>query len=156
MKKLTYLFLVLALTISCEEDIDDNTPAFQSVIDGEFFGADEQSVQPGANDTWVITGLRTIEQISLQIDDLGTGVYFLGQNLVNTATYSVQGGATFTTGEAGGEVGKVTISEYNAEKGYVSGVFEFNAFNATDGTVNIQEGIFYRVRVQNIVPDTTP
>jgi hypothetical protein len=148
MKKVIYLMLIAALAFSCEEDIDDNTPAFQSVIDGEFFRASNLTVTSGENGVWLITGTATVQEIVLQISGLETGIYQLGQNLINVATYTVEGGEIYATGETGGDVGEVVISDYNASEGYISGVFKFTAQANPSGSVNIQEGIFYRVPIQ--------
>ncbi len=154
MKKLLFLFIVLGAMVSCEDDIDDNTPAFQGTIDGEFFRASELSVTPGEDDVWILEGAMTIEKITLQIVDLNTGIYGLGENLRNTGTYSKEGDGTFFTGETG-NTGNVTISEYNTEEGFISGVFKFTA-NNEDGSVNVQDGIFYRIPITGTAPPVDP
>ncbi|MFP2997491.1 DUF6252 family protein [Spongiivirga sp. MCCC 1A20706] len=154
MKKVLFLFVLLCAMVSCEDDIDDNTPAFQGTIDGEFFRATELSVQPGEDDVWILEGSMTVEKITLQIVDLNTGIYDLGQNLRNTGTYSIEGEVSFFTGETG-NTGNVTISEYNTEEGFISGVFKFTA-NNEDGSVNVQDGIFYRVPIMGTPPAPDP
>lgn len=158
MKKILSLILLSAAFISCEEDVKFNDPAVQGIRDNELWKATDFSASRGADNSLTITADNGFESITLTTDDIVPGVYTLGEDEANKATFtlSVDGVEMFYSTGAGIGDGEITISanpeETNIVAGYITGFFHFNAEDEDGNVLNFQEGVFFRVPIQAAAP----
>ncbi len=148
MQKYLILLLIACLSFSCSDEIESNSPAIQGEVDGVFFRANSSFVVKNEDNTYTIKGETGFEEIALTVDTLKLGSYTLGENSINTATFTNSDQEVFTTGTNGyGEI-EITKLEGNT----VSGQFYFDAYSATGDTLNFNKGYFFFVPRQNPTP----
>ncbi len=146
-KSFVFLFLVV-LSISCSEDIQFNSPAFQGVIEGVFWGASSSNASLDPQGILKISGLGANFTIQLNTSSTAVGTYTLGENDINTAIYLVDGIVQYSTGTDRGD-GEIVITDYDATLGQVSGTFRLNAENNDQEVLNLQDGVFFKVPLIN-------
>ena len=142
----------MAVFTSCEEDIKFNTPAVQGYKNNELWKADNFTALLGSNGSVTITATNEFETVVLRTRDKNPGTYTLGVDDSNRASYTISElsgvGDSFITGTALG-VGEVVISndarETDLARGYISGTFNFNAYNDEGLIVYFTRGVFYKV-----------
>ncbi|MEL1245635.1 DUF6252 family protein [Flavobacterium sp. DGU11] len=153
MKKILSLIVLLAVLTSCEEDVKFNNPAVQGLKDNELWKATEFSAVKGGDNSLTISANNGFETILLKTQNIDPGVYALGVNNSNKASYtlSVDGIEMFYSTGSGIGDGQITISadprETNLAAGYVTGKFYFNAEDEDGNVVNFQQGVFFRVPI---------
>jgi hypothetical protein len=151
MKKIFLYISVLFALISCQDNVKLNSPAFQGQKDNVLWRAvDSKATVSGTSLT--IEGFTSNETLTLKTNSTNPGIYFLGTNILNTATYvmtDATGTITFATGFGFGE-GQIVITEYDAVNKTVTGTFKFNAVNSVlpSSILNFQYGNFYKVPVK--------
>ncbi|SNR23500.1 hypothetical protein SAMN04487979_101177 [Flavobacterium sp. ov086] len=152
MKKYYYLLITIFLLASCEEDIKFNTPAFQSLKDNVFWRAQNYSAQAKAGGGVYISGGLGTNVVTLKLPSLETKTYVLGVDNLTAASYSDRFAIDkpeFTTGTNKGS-GQVVITEFDNNKGTISGTFKFTAVNTNaedleNPSVTFTEGVFYKI-----------
>ncbi len=158
MKKILSLIVLVVVLTSCEEDVKFNNPAVQGLKDNELWKATDFSATRGGDNSLTITADNGFEIITLKTQNIDPGVYVLGVNESNKATYtlSVDGIEMFHSTGTGIGNGEITISadptETNVTAGYITGNFYFNAEDEDGNVVNFQQGVFYRVPIEPVVP----
>jgi hypothetical protein len=152
MKKILSLLVLMAVFTSCEEDVKFNTPAVQGLKNNELWKADDFTALVSSSGALVLTATNEFETVVLRTRDKNPGVYTLGVNDSNKASYTISEltgvGDTFQTGTTLG-VGEVIISadprETDLARGYISGSFHFNGYNDEGDIVYFTNGVFYKV-----------
>lgn len=156
MKKIVSLLVLLVAFTSCEEDVKFNNPAVQALKNDELWRATEfWAVKSGSS--VILTAKNDVETVVLKINaPAPNSVHDLGVNELNKATYqlSVDGIEDFYETGTGLGNGRIVIrgemdNNINGTdgKGFISGNFYFNAYNAADNVVNFQKGVFYKVPI---------
>lgn len=154
MKKFLYLLVLLAGLTSCEEDIQFNNPTVQALKNNELWRATEFSAEKGSDNSLTIRATNGFESLVLKTADIAAGVYELGENETDKASYVLliddEYQESYQTGAGVGD-GTITISnnpeETNVTAGFVSGTFRFAAVSDDGSEVYFQEGVFYKVPV---------
>ncbi|MXN92067.1 hypothetical protein GR160_12600 [Flavobacterium sp. Sd200] len=158
MKKILSLLVLLVVFTSCEEDVKFNTPAVQGYKNNDLWKADEFTATVNSSGRVVITAINEFETVVLRMRDRNPGVYTVGLNQSNAASYTISEltgvGDSFQTNAEQG-IGEIIISadprETNLAAGYISGSFHFNAVNDEDEIVYFTRGVFYKVPL-TVVP----
>lgn len=155
MKKIVSLLVLLVAFASCEEDIKFNNPAVQGLKDDVKWKATSFEATKSGNSVIVIAR-NDVETVTLKINaPAPNSVHNLGVDDVQTATYELNVDGiqeTYKTGTDFGN-GKIVIMDEKDNningtngKGFISGSFYFNAYNADESkVVNFQKGVFYKV-----------
>lgn len=140
---LLFLFAAFAF-IGCE-DIQDNNPAMQAVLNNQLYKAIEIRAEILENGTLVLQGIKGDEELTITLNNSTEGIYTLGMNEISTAIYTDPVGTIYSTNPFGN--GLVLIQ--NVSENTVSGTFKFNAYRSGLDTLNAQKGYFYRVPIIN-------
>ena len=155
MDKFIYLFLISMIFFSCSENIQENTPALQSFIDGEAYRAIDAQAILGVDGDLTIRGLTTGEDLTLRLSSAAEGVYPLGGTTSNFAKFTTPSGFTYNTNPQG--KGQVTISRLDEINQTVFGFFEFDAVIQDLDTIVVRNGQFFLVpytqEIEVVVPD---
>ena len=153
MKKIFLIILVL-FSFNCEDDISNNTPAFQALVNGnnqwiaEDFSATIQNNQlliSGSNPFGVISFVVNSPEVNDYNFYSWTDDYAIFQD---TLQYSTQndgiGSIAFLSD------GYLDIQEIDNVNNTISGHFHFDAYNGTGQyTINVSEGVFYKIPVNS-------
>lgn len=147
MKKiLSLLVLVLAFS-SCEDDATFNNPSVQGTKDGAFWRATSSSAVVVGN-TLTITAVTPFEILTLKTSSVEPGVYTLGENNSNAASYTFSADGINSEYATGAGLGDGEIVVEISPAGTVTGTFEFNAPGAGGAVLNYINGVFYHVPIQ--------
>ena len=154
MKKIASLLLLVFVFASCVTDVKRNDPAFEGFKDDIRWMANTAYAELAANQSITITALTQFESVVLKVQSTNPGIYELGVNELNKATYVHErdGDALeYTTGTDMGD-GQIEIEEFDPITMRITGTFRFNAeLVGDDPTVgqllNFQHGFFYNVPV---------
>lgn len=156
MKKILSLLVLLVAFASCEQDIKFNNPAVQGLKDDELWRATTFTATKSGNSVIINANINDFEFLTMRINaPAPNSVHDLGINTLNSAdyTFSIDGDeGSYTTGTTGnGEIVIRGEEDNNIDgtggKGYISGNFYFNAYNADGEVVNFQKGVFYKVPI---------
>jgi hypothetical protein len=150
-KQFLYIILFFAF-ISCQEEVKFNNPSFQGQKDNVFWRAVDIKAILATNGSLSIIAYTRDEKLTLKTNSINPLTYYLGTNVLNTATYvltDASGEITFSTGIGIGD-GEIVIEEYDAVNKTVTGTFKFNAENINNNPLagpilNFQYGKFYKV-----------
>ena len=153
MKKI-FLILSIIFSFSCEEDLTDNTPAFQALVNGNNEWTAENYTVTIQNNQLSISGANQSGVISIVVDSPQADQYNLYSWTDNFAVF--QDTLQYSTQNDGiGSVaylsdGFIQIHEIDNLNNTISGNFHFDAFNGTgEYTVNVSEGIFYKIPINS-------
>lgn len=154
MKKYIAFALVFILTLSCEQDVKFNNPAFQGLKDNLFWRGIATNATLGAGGSVIINAYSRNEVVTLKINSTALKTYVLGTSSTVTATYVIKEGTistTFATGNGIGD-GEIVVTEFDTARKTISGTFRFNAEITEDNplfgsTLNFQQGVFYKVPI---------
>lgn len=158
MKKIVSLLVLLVAFASCEEDIKFNNPAVQAEKNNEKWKATSFSAKKTGNSV-IITASNDVETVTLTVSaPAPNSVHNLGLDDVQTAAYELNVDGIQETYRTGTDLGngKIVImgerdNNINGTdgKGFISGTFYFNAYNADQTkVVNFQKGVFYKVPIE--------
>lgn len=154
MKKIVSLLVLLVAFASCEEDIKFNNPAVQGLKDDVKWKATTFSAKKTGNSV-IITASNDVETVELAINaPAPNSVHYLGVDGIQYATYQLKVDGieeNYSTNNDGN--GRIVIMDEKDNningtdgKGFISGTFYFNAYNADQSkVVNFQKGVFYKV-----------
>jgi hypothetical protein len=164
MKKILSYIIVVFAFVSCGEDISVNDSAvFQGVKDNvTWIGENAVATIEVGNKISINAGTFN-ESMTLRMPKPTTVVdprrestfikHVLGTTTTKKATYILSVGSDIFTYETAVDIGdgEIIIKEYDGN--VISGTFRFNAINtdpesAAQESVNMQNGVFYRVPVQ--------
>ncbi len=141
MKKLITLFL--ALTFLACEDTEFNSPAFEGLLNSEFWDATEMAAIRNDNGSVTINATLGNEIVALRFESATAGTYDLGLNSANVARYAQGEEPIFSTGRERG-AGVIVVEEITNT--YLTGTFNFQAIQSgTNAETIMQEGTFFQV-----------
>lgn len=143
MKKLLYLFFTTLILASCSENIEDNRPALQGVINNELYRAIDAQAIRGLDGDLTITGLTTGDDLTLRLSSAAAGTYILGGDSPNYAKFTTPSGFTYNTNPDG--KGEVVITRLDQVNQKVYGSFEFDAIISGLDTIYVRNGVFFEV-----------
>ena len=153
MKKI-YLILLVLFSFNCEDDITDNTPAFQALVNGNNQWIAENYTATIQNNQLLISGTNQSGIISIVLDSFQVDQYNLYSWTDNfavfqdTLQYSTQNDGIGSIAQLSD--GSVRIQEIDNFSNTISGNFYFDAYNSTgEYTVNVSEGIFYKIPINS-------
>ena len=149
MKYVIVLLLGSLLLGSCSQDIQDNSPAFQGLVDSLFFRGNNNSAVVNPDGSIAIRGRNVVGEVQVVVSSLDQTTVTLGAGASsgNIASYINGSGTLFSTNsdEASGEV-SIIINGDNT----VSGTLNFVALT-DDGTesVSFSRGAIFEVPILN-------
>lgn len=157
MRKYFLIALASVALVSCEEELETNSPTFEALKGYDFWRATKFTAN--FNDgNLVIVGANDSENLTLFIENYELGKeYILGESNFNVATYStVVDDVTYTysTSSSTG-AGYIKLEPYeNQEYGTISGTFYAEMVPTDEAVVlpdteiiNFNKGVFFRVPV---------
>lgn len=98
MKKIVSLFLVVVVFMSCQQDIQTNSPSFQAKKNNDYWKANDVTVELDANGAMTIRAFTQFETIVLKTENSIPGSYILGttnQNNFASYSYNLNGNSFF-------------------------------------------------------------
>ncbi len=146
MKKYLFLFISIVCFSACSDDIEDNTPAFEGVLENDFWRASNVTATT-AGGGLIIQGVTAAEVLTIKTSSTEPGAYTLGTGTANVGKYALNNGGNYTTGDGVGD-GQIVITSF--ANGQISGTFRFNAAlngEADGALINMQRGVFFKVPV---------
>ncbi len=154
MKKIFLLGFLFLCLISCQQDIQTNSPSFQGLKNNNFWRATNSKAQIKEG-VLLVKGFLKNEELTLSTNLTDIGSYPLGKAAKSTAIFEIIDELnieTFTTNSEKGN-GFITITEYDNVNHTISGTFKFNASTGSttanqENLVNFQQGVFYKVPIQ--------
>ncbi len=142
MKRIILVIFSAFALISCE-DTETNTPALQGEINKIFFSADDARAVKNEDDTFTIQGVTDTETLTLHIRKADLGVFPVGGQNPNYATYEDANGNIYATNPEGD--GEIEVTYRCISCGYLTGKFNFNAVLPGIDTLTVEKGIFFEV-----------
>ncbi len=141
-KKLWFLFFGLVL-LACE-DTEFNSPAFEGLLNQEFWEAAEVFAVSNSDGSVTIDATRSSEVVSIRFPR-NVGDYEFGSIAAAVAQYTEGNASVFSTTNENG-AGQITVEGITAE--YVTGTFSFLAIQSDTGKeVFMQQGTFFQIPV---------
>jgi hypothetical protein len=145
MKKIISVIILALFFISCEEDVVFNSPSIQGKLDNVFWRAIDSEALLDENGGLTITGFGRKQKMILHTSSKNKGIYVLGSDIDGTLLI-------YSTGKDIGGDGQIEITEFDSNKGTVSGTFRFNAINNENNPLggeilNFNQGVFYKIPV---------
>ena len=164
MKKLILLSLIFLTVLSCGDEVQFNTPAFQGDRANELWRAKAFSASIDANGFLTITGTNNIETVNLRTPSVSEGTYVVGNVNAIEAEYIDGFGTIFSTNNRPDpsvsiypELGEIVIEEIDIANAIFTGTFRFLAFDASGlNSVGYTNGIFYKVPLISGTIPTNP
>ena len=153
MKKILYISIIF-IFFNCEDDITNKIPAFEARVNGNFVWTAQTFNATIQNNQLSLSGNNPFGTVSILIDSLDVGTYNLYSWTDDFAVF--QDTLQYSTRNDGvGSLaflsdGQIDISEIDNINNTVSGHFHFDAYNSSgDYTVNISEGVFYKIPISS-------
>jgi hypothetical protein len=151
MKRLVILLITVLTLVSCGNEVEFNSPAFQGNREYGLWRAEFTNAAIDANGFLTITGGNNVETVMLKIPSVAIGTYTLGDVNSMEARYTDANGVVYSTNNRPDpsvsvypEYGFVKLDEINNTN--FTGTFEFLAFDASGlNSIGYNEGIFFRV-----------
>ncbi|KGO79883.1 MULTISPECIES: DUF6252 family protein [Flavobacterium] len=154
MKKILSLLVLMVTFASCEEDIQFNNPAVQAMRDDELWRAVEYTATRETDNSLTIQATNGFETLILRTASVDPGVYELGLNEQNKASYSVSVDGIEMNYQTGTDLGdgkiEILAEDTDLTQGFITGTFRFNAVEDDGTVVNFRSGVFYRVPIQPV------
>jgi len=163
MKKIALLLITILTIVSCGDEIEYNTPAFQGNREYGLWKANFTNATIDENGFLTITGSNNVETVTFKLPSVAVGVYVLGNVDSREAQYVDSNGTVYSTNNDPDpsvsiypELGFVEIEEINNNT--FTGTFEFLAFDAAGlNSIGYNEGVFFRVPlVSGSIPSDVP
>lgn len=154
MRKIGLALIALFVFFGCQDDLQDNTPGFQGIKDGnQLWKASGYSVAIDANGFITISGNNDIGSLSLMVPSASVGVYTLGDVGSMRATFTTGPNVFSTINDGVGSPvfisdGEIVLEEVNIVENTLSGTFKFNAYDASgQNSLNFIEGVFFKLPI---------
>ena len=148
MKQIITLLLLVTVFTSCEENVQDNTPALQGSINEEFFRANDSRGTLNEDGSFIIQGINGVETITLRINDFRRSTFELGGNFTNYATFEDKNGNLYTTDPLGS--GSIILdAPSSVESGLAYGQFNFMAIRPGIDSIFVDNGFYFEVPFGN-------
>ena len=144
MKKSILLLFAAVMFLSCD-NVQVSSMVMQANLNADFFRAYSVSAQANnTNQMMTIVGYGSnSELLKLHTEWKGAGVYKVGENEVNYATYKSADDRLYTT-KSEGSSGEITITNQNEGDQSLTGEFNFTIITAND-TITVSRGMLYGV-----------
>lgn len=144
MKQLLLLPIVALLFASCSQDIEDNTPALQAVVnDSLFYKAIDARAFYTDEGALLIQGSTDIENVNILLRGL-SGAQGFGSCCTNVAAFEDVDGNTYSTAPNGEGLTRFSFGSDNT----ISGSFNFVALrNGNLEKRTFSQGVFYKVPI---------
>jgi len=142
-RKILLLVLIPLLAvsfISCE-DIQDNTPAFQVMVNGELFKASEMQITT-EDDGYMLTGIDEESMLNIYLTNIAEGSYSFSQTSRNVLTFSNPTGKYTTAFEDGS--GELLLTGNSAMED-ITGTFYFIAADTSGARMHGSNGQIYQL-----------
>tara|TARA_B100000475_G_scaffold143305_1_gene105684 strand:- start:220 stop:705 length:486 start_codon:yes stop_codon:yes gene_type:complete len=153
MKKFLFIYAIL-IFFNCEDNISDKIPAFEARLNGDFEWSAETFSATFQNNQLSIVGNNPFGIISIYLDSAVVGthnIYSWTDDFLifqDTIQYSTKNDGVASIAFLSD--GQIDISEIDDINNTVSGHFHFDAYNSSgDYTVNISEGVFYKIPISS-------
>lgn len=128
-------------TLSCD-DLEDNSPALQVMVNGELFKAKQMQITTEEDGGYMLTGIDETSMLEIYLKNISEGSHSFGEESENILTFSSASG-TFTTAiENGG--GELMLTG-NSELGDVTGTFHFLAADTSGARMHGANGHIYQL-----------
>lgn len=149
MKNLLFLFLSVFALVSCEQEIQTNSPAFQANKDNAFWRAKDAKVTISSNGSLTLNAYTPNEVLTIKIPSSQPGTYLIGVDANYYASYTLQdANKTFHYETGAGRGNGTIVIKASDAPGTFSGTFKFNALNEDDEVINFNNGYFYKTPKQ--------
>ncbi|WP_299763909.1 DUF6252 family protein [uncultured Dokdonia sp.] len=154
MKRLFPILLLSLFIFSCSNDIQDNSPALQAVVDTVLVRSADSRAVFNDDGSLLIQGNTDSQTINILINSLNQTQVELGGDNPNTniASYTDEFGNVFSTASSSAD-GQVNY-EINGDN-TVSGTFNFTALrNANQDTITLSRGFMFGIPILTELGDT--
>ena len=151
MKRSVIIFFLCLFSLSCNDDLQDNTPSIQGIQNGEILWRAlgyNVATQGGITTITANTNTSTLQLI---IPSLNTGVYELNSSSAARVTFEEESVFYSTAFDGTGSPavtsdGEIVIESLGGEPNSITGTFRFNAYDESGQlTVNFIEGIIFKI-----------
>lgn len=147
-----YIYVILLGSLlfgSCNQEIQDNTPGFQGLVDTTFFRGNNNSAVVNSDGSVAIRGKNVIGEVQVVVSSLDKTVVTLGEGAEsgNVASYLDNSGTLYTTNSdlASGEISL----EFNDDN-TISGELRFIALTESEtDTITFSRGFIFKVPILN-------
>lgn len=151
MKKIALFLITIVTLVSCGDDVQFNSPAFQGNKDYVLWQAEFYNASIEANGYLTITAGNNIETVVLTIPSVAIGTYTLGDVASMQAKFIDVNGVEYSTANSPDasvsvypEYGEISLDEIGNNT--FTGTFHFLAFDASGlNSVGFNEGVFFKV-----------
>ncbi|MDT8414403.1 MAG: DUF6252 family protein [Flavobacteriaceae bacterium] len=152
--KSVLLYLLASLFFfACEDDIEDNSGAFQATVQGVFWKANQATASVLDDGSLVIIGADNDQRLILRTQSFLPNRYLFSSSLSNNATFETFSGNTQATTRPFQSAGEIFIEKVNPDKGSITGTFHYRTRETFSGDdFFIREGIFYEIPIVNFDP----
>lgn len=154
MKPLLALIFFSLLVCSCSNEIEDNSPALQGVVDSVLFRAADSRALFNDNGSLLIQGNSDAQTLNILINSLNQSQIELGGENPNTniASFTDEFGNVFSTASTSAS-GQINY-EINGDN-TVSGTFNFTAVrNGGQSEITVSRGFMFGVPILSELGDT--
>lgn len=154
MKRLLPILLLSLFVFSCSNDIQDNSPALQAVVDSTLVRSADSRAVFNDDGSLLIQGNTDSQTINILINSLNQTQVELGGDNPNTniASYTDEFGNVFSTASTSAS-GQVNY-EINVDN-TVSGTFNFTALrNGVQDTITLSRGFMFGIPILTELGDT--
>ncbi|WP_052184284.1 DUF6252 family protein [Psychroserpens sp. Hel_I_66] len=151
MKRIAILLITVLSLVSCGDEVEFNSPAFQGNREYGLWRAEFTSATIDENGFLTITAGNNVETVTLKIPTVAVGTYVLGDVDSMEGRYVDANGTVYSTNNRPDpsvsiypEYGFVKLDEINNNT--FTGTFQFLAFDESGlNSIGYNEGIFFRV-----------
>ena len=141
-------FLILLTLLACTET-SNKIPVFEANINGNLNWNAETFVAIVQNNGIAISGSDNASSISLIINNLDVGNfdvyswtddYAIFQDTIQYSTRNDGVGSVAFLSD-----GEIDILEIDSLNNTITGNFHFDAYDSSENTINVSEGVFYKI-----------
>lgn len=148
------VLLACVLFCSCEDDIEDNSGAFQAHIQGNFWKAANASASILDDGMLIIVGLDDTQRMVLQTANFSPGTYTFTSTVQNRASFETFSGTISAATRPFQSNGFITISRLDNQKATLTGSFQYTTRETFSGDdFFVREGLFYEIPIVSFNPD---
>ena len=154
MKRIILLLFAVVISFASCENLEDNSPGFQSEVDSVFFKAQDIRGSKNEDGSIVLQGITGGRKLTLNIQKAQLGEYLLGPGRASSATYEDPADDVYSTNPFG--EGTIEITDRCISCGWLTGSFQFNAKRSESDTlsVNVRRGFFFEVSFNDGLGET--
>jgi len=154
MKRIILLLFAVVISFSSCENLEDNSPGFQSEVDSVFFRAQDIRGIQNEDGTFTLQGITGGRKLTLNIEKSQLGRYELGPGRASSASYEDPSDDVYSTNPFG--EGSIEITDRCISCGWLTGSFQFNAKRSESDSisVNVRKGFFFEVSFIDGLIDT--